>query len=148
MTSLQVTLLALFGATALNWALHWYTQCVTYRLFDVIAAIAPGEGFVRYHRAYEARLVWSIYLPWSLLVGLSAAYFVRALSGLAGLLLALNLAIAGISVGLAVPIHRRIDRDVRLTGRDHVRLLRANLARLIVASASLALVAIEVARRL
>lgn len=147
-----VVLQVLFGLTALNWSLHWYTQVVTYRLFPTVAAEAGGPGFVAYHRAYEARLVWSIYVPWSALMAASIAFlFVRpdaVSASWAWSLLALNAAIAVLSVLFAVPVHRRIDAAGALGSRDGRALMRWNLARLVTASVSLGLVSILVVRSL
>ncbi len=134
------SLLLLYGLTALNWTIHFYTHVVTYRLFSVIAANADGAGFVRYHQAYERKLPWSIYMPWSMLVAASILYLVAAPSVYAATLLLLNLSIAVISVVFAVPTHRRIGRIGAFTDRDATILLRANLLRLLVATLSLALV--------
>lgn len=134
----QLALISLFGLTALNWTIHWYTQMVTYRLFPDIAAKMSGQDFVAYHRAYQGRLVFAIYIPWSLLMIASVAVVLAMGSSLwPWVLLGLNAAIGGLSFALAVPIHARIDRDARLEASDTNGLLRANLARLVAASASL-----------
>ena len=63
MTASGLAPFALFGPTALNWTIHCYTQMVTYRLFPEVTRHMAGEAFVAYHRAYQARLVWAIYIP-------------------------------------------------------------------------------------
>ena len=78
----RCVLLLLALLTALNWAVHYYTQTVTYRLFPVVADASGGAGFVRYHRAYEARLPWSVYLPWALLTLTSVAFVLVRPAGL------------------------------------------------------------------
>lgn len=146
----SVVLQLLFGLTALNWALHWYTQVVTYRLFPTIAAQAGGAGFVAYHQAYEARLVWSIYVPWSALMVASVAFLVVRPDAVdapwAWLLLVLNAAIAVVSVLFAVPVHRRVDAARALEPQDSRALLWWNLARLLIATASLGLATVLMLR--
>jgi hypothetical protein len=135
-------LIILFGLTALNWTIHWYTQVVTYRLFPNIANSMTGPDFVRYHGAYQMQLVWAIYLPWSLLVLLSIAALALAPPGAAPwlwILFGLNSAIGILSFALAVPVHRRIDQEARLDPTDAKGLMRANTARLMTASVSLIL---------
>lgn len=136
----KATLLVLFGLTALNWTIHFYTQVVTYRLFGLIAEVAGGEGFVTYHKAYEARLVWSIYAPWSALVLVSGAYLAVSPSIWSGALMVANAAIAVISVVLAVPTHSRVDREKEFRPADGRALLSANLVRLVTATVSLVIV--------
>lgn len=140
MTLPQLILVALFGLTALNWTIHWYTQTVTYRLFPAVAAAMSGANFVGYHRAYQAQLVWAIYLPWSFLMAASVAAVLfppPAGAAWAWVLLALNASIGLISFALAVPVHSRIDQEERLSGADARALLDANLVRLGAASISL-----------
>lgn len=140
MASSDVALFSLYGLTALNWTVHWYTQMVTYRLFPDVAGRMSGADFSAYHRAYQTRLVWAVYIPWSLLITASIAVALAPPPGQtlwAWTLLVLNVAIGVLSFALAVPVHRRIDRDDCLEGSDAHRLLRANFARLVTASASL-----------
>lgn len=141
----RATMLVLAMLTALNWALHYYTQTVTYRLFATVASAGGGEAFVRYHKAYESRLPWSIYLPWGALSVASIAFlFVRPAGlGLAWpiILAVLNLSIAPISVLFAAPVHRAIDEENELTPRQSSALLRWNGVRLAVASTSLVTIA-------
>jgi len=134
-------LLILSLLTALNWAVHWYTHTVTYRLFPTVAAAAGGPGFVRYHQAYEGRLPLSVYAPWAALTGVSAVLLAVRPPGLGIVwplvLLLLNAAIAVLSLILAAPVHRRVDAAGALAEADARALLRANGLRLAVASASL-----------
>lgn len=137
-------LLVLALLTALSWAVHYYTQAVTYRLFPVVAAASGGAGFVRYHQAYEARLPWSVYAPWTLLTLASAAFVVVRPPGVglawAVVLLVLNASIAPISLVFAAPLHRAVDRAGALTPARAKALLRWNGVRLAIATASLVLV--------
>lgn len=140
----RMILLGLLALTALNWTIHWYTQMVTYRLFPDVARHMTGPHFVAYHRAYQGRLIWAIYLPWSLLMAVSIAFVAAPLEGTAPAawtLLALNTAIGGISVLFAAPVHARIDRKERLEKEDARGLLQANALRLVTASVSLVLCA-------
>lgn len=151
MTTTQVAVLqVLFGLTALNWALHWYTHMVTYRLFPTIAAEAGGVGFVEYHQAYESRLVWSIYVPWTALMTASVIFLFMRPDTIgapwAWSLLVLNAAIAVVSILFAVPVHRRIDAAGAIGAEDNRALLRWNLVRLLAASASLCVVSVLVLR--
>ena len=134
-------LLLLALLTALNWAVHYYTQAVTYRLFPVVAEASGGAGFVRYHRAYEARLPFSVYVPWALLTITSLAFVLVRPAGV-GLtwpvvLLALNASIAPLSLVFAAPVHRAVDRAGGMTPAQAAALLRWNGARLAIATASL-----------
>ena len=137
-------LLLLALLTALNWAVHYYTQSVTYRLFPTIAQSAGGAGFVRYHQAYEARLPWSIYLPWGLLTLASVAFVVARPDGVGPVwpivLLALNVSIAPISLFFAAPVHRAVDGAGDITAPQAAALLRWNAVRLAVATVSLVVV--------
>lgn len=128
---------ALFALTALNWSIHWYTQVVTYRLFPIIAKAAGEEGFVRYHQAYQGRLAWSIYVPWTALMLASIGYAVVAFGPIALTLLVLNGSIAVLSLLFAAPIHARIDRNGELLETDQSGLMRWNGVRLVVATLSL-----------
>lgn len=142
MTIDKLIVLVLFGLTALNWTIHWYTQVVTYRLFPAVERRMSGEDFVGYHRDYQSRLIWAIYVPWSLLMATSLAAVLAPPTGwgpIVWALFALNAAIGVISVALAVPVHARIDRTAQLTDADASGLMRANLWRLIAASVSLLL---------
>jgi hypothetical protein len=137
-------LLLLALLTALNWAVHFYTQTVTYRLFPTVAQAAGGPGFVRYHRAYEARLPWSVYVPWTLLTLTSLAFVFLRPDGVGPawpvVLFVLNASIAPISLLFAAPVHRAVDRTGDLTAAQAAALLRWNGVRLVVATASLAVV--------
>lgn len=62
--------------------------------------------------------------------------------------LSLNAAIALLSVLFAVPIHRRIGTTRALEPQDSRALMRWNLARLLIASASLGLVSLLALRTL
>jgi hypothetical protein len=128
---------ALFALTALNWSIHWYTHMVTYRLFPVVAEVAGGEGFVRYHLAYVSRLIWSIYIPWTALMLASIGYAIVHFGPVSLALLALNGSIAAVSVRFAAPIHARIDRAGTLLEADQAGLMRWNAVRLGVATVSL-----------
>lgn len=148
MSAQNLAIIILFGLTALNWTIHWYTQTVTYYLFPEIARHMTGAQFVSYHRAYQARLVWAIYIPWSLLIAasLTALWITMGHSLSIWILLILNASIGLISVLIAVPVHVRIDRNKKMDPDDAKGLLRANLLRVLVATASLglaALVAVE-----
>lgn len=140
----RTLLLTLALVTALNWSLHYYTHVVTYRLLPVVAGVTDGAGFVEYHQQYERRLPWAIYVPWTLLTVLSVAFLAVRPDGVgvapAVALLVLNAAVAVLSVALALPVHRRIDAQERLSDTDARALRRVNGARLAVATASLALV--------
>lgn len=137
----RAALLVLAMLTALNWALHYYTQLVTYRLFPQVAEVAGGAGFVVYHRAYEARLPFSIYIPWSALTLASIALVAVHPAGVGFAvpvgLLVLNASIAPISLAFAAPRHREIDAHEELTARQASALLRWNGVRLAIASVSL-----------
>lgn len=139
-------LLVLALLTALNWAVHYYTHLVTYRLFPVIAAGAGGPGFVGYHQAYERRLPLSVYVPWAALTAASAAFVAVRPVGLGVgwplVLLLLNASIAALSVAFAAPVHRRVDAAGTLSAGDARALLRYNGIRLAVASVSLITVAV------
>jgi hypothetical protein len=140
---LILTVLAL--VTWANWTLHYYTQLGTYALFPAVAGQTDGRGFVAYHRAYERRLPLTVYLPWSVLMLASVALLFRRPEpvGLpaAVVLLLLNASIAGLSLALAAPVHRRIDERGDLTPADTGALLRWNGVRLLAATASALLVA-------
>jgi hypothetical protein len=137
-------LLLLALLTALNWAVHYYTQSITYRLFPTIAQAAGGTAFVRYHRAYEARLPWSVYVPWSLLTLASLAFVVVRPDGVGPAwpvgLLVLNVSIAPISLLFAAPVHRTVDHTGDLAPSQAAALLRWNGIRLIIATVSLVVV--------
>jgi hypothetical protein len=139
-------LLLLALLTALNWAVHYYTQAVTYRLFPVVSEASGSAGFVRYHRAYEARLPWSVYLPWGLLTITSVAFVVVRPVGVGPawpvVLLVLNASIAPISLVFAAPVHRAVDRAGALTATQATALLRWNGARLAIATTSLVAVGV------
>jgi hypothetical protein len=136
----HVVLLTLALLTALNPAVHYYTHVVTYALFPVIAATAGGPGFVRYHQAYESRLPWSVYLPWSALSLTSLAFVFVHPPGVGPVwpvaLLVLNVSIAPISLAFAAPVHRDIDVDGALSEEHASALLRWNAVRLLVAGVS------------
>lgn len=139
-------LLLLALLTALNWAVHYYTQQVTYRLFPTVAAAAGGAGFVRYHQAYEGRLPWTVYLPWTLLTLASAGLLVVRPDGM-GLtwplvLLVLNASIAPLSLVFAAPVHRAVDERGDITPDQAAALLRWNGVRLGIGSLSLVVVAV------
>ena len=140
----RTVLLLLAVLTALNWAVHYYTQTVTYRLFGTIAAAAGGPAFVRYHQAYESRLPLSVYAPWGLLTLTSIAFVVVRPQGVAlawaAVLLVLNASIAPISVLFAAPVHRAVDESGDLAPAQAAALLRWNGVRLAVATVSLVLV--------
>ncbi len=137
-------LLILSLLTALNWAVHYYTHTVTYRLFPTVAAVADGPGFVDYHQAYERRLPFSVYLPWTALTVTSAIFVAVRPAGLGIgwplVLLLLNVAIAALSIAFAAPVHRRVDAAGALGTADARALLRYNGIRLAVASSSLVIV--------
>ena len=139
-----VLLTVVITLTGFNLAVHWYTQLVTYALFPTIAAAASGTAFVAYHRQYEKGLPLAIYLPWALLTAASAALvFVRP-DGFplwtAIVILVLNASIAPISILFAAPVHRRIDADDELDNMSSRALLRWNAVRLVIMTASLALI--------
>lgn len=141
----RAVLLVLALLTAANWAVHYYTQTVTYRLFPTVAAAAGGPGFVTYHQAYESRLPVSVYVPWGTLTLASAALILVRPAGL-GLawpivLLVLNASIAPISLAFAAPVHRRVDAAADLAPHHAAALLRWNAVRLAIATVSLAVVA-------
>lgn len=143
----RALLLVLSLLTALNWAVHYYSQSVTYRLFAVVAPAAGGPAFVRYHQAYEARLPWSVYVPWSLLTLASLAFVLVRPDGVGPawpivllVLLVLNASIAPISLLFAAPVHRQVDKTGELTSAQSVALLRWNGVRLAVATMSLVVV--------
>jgi hypothetical protein len=107
-------LLLLLAATAVacfNAGLHWYTQVATYPLF----ANLPPEHFVAYHAAYQRRLPWSIYVPYTLalLTAVALLWLRPDTQSIASVwtVLLLHSAITAISVGLAVPLHTRLDRE-------------------------------------
>ncbi len=123
------TLLLLAAAVAwFNAGLHWYTQVATYPLF----AHLPAEHFVAYHGAYERRLPLSIYGPYGLALLTTALLFAARPAALpvggVWLTLALHLSVTAISVGLAVPLHRRLGRegkqDALIRGLVRVNALR------------------------
>ena len=140
----RTVLLVLALLTALNWAVHYYTQLVTYRLFPTVAQATGGPGFVRYHQAYEARLPWSIYVPWSLHTIASLAFVVIRPEGVALawpiVLLVLNASIAPISLAFAAPVHRAVDQGGDLQPAQAAALLRWNGVRLAMATLSLIVV--------
>lgn len=140
----RTVLLVLSLLTALNWAVHYYTQTVTYRLFPAVAAQAGGAGFVRYHQAYERRLPVSVYLPWAALTAASAVFVAVRPAGLGVgpplALLLLNVSIAALSVAFAAPVHRRVDAAGALDAGAARALLRYNGIRLAIATASLLVV--------
>jgi hypothetical protein len=71
--NVSTVIFALFICTTFfNLALHWYTQVVTYPLFSFIGK----AEFVDYHLAYQKRLPFSIYIPYSLLMVLNVLLFV------------------------------------------------------------------------
>lgn len=140
----RAALLVLAMLTALNWALRYHTQLVTYRLFPKVpevSEVAGGAGFVAYHRAYDARLPFSIYIPWTALTLASIALVAVHPAGVGFAvpvgLLVLNASIAPISLAFAAPRHREIDAHEELTARQASALLRWNGVRLAIASVSL-----------
>ena len=142
----RLALLVVALLSALNWAVHYYTQTVTYRLFPAVAAAAGAGPFVRYHQAYEARLPLSVYAPWSALtVATVVLLFVKPAGvDLAWVIaiLVLNVSIAPISLFFAAPVHRAIDRDGNMTSGQAAALLQWNGVRLAVATVSLVTVTI------
>ena len=128
-------------ATFFNNALHFYTHVQTYPLF----AWVDRDGFVPFHKEYERRLPLAIYAPYSLLMAANALLlFFRPAEVAAGwviVLLILNASIAVVSVALAAPVHRRMDRQTRNDKGEVGRLIRLNGVRLAAATAGSVLVA-------
>ncbi|MBC8078054.1 MAG: hypothetical protein H7Y32_18395 [Chloroflexales bacterium] len=121
--------------TFFNTGLQYYTTVSTYPLFSDLAA----EAFVPYHQAYERRLPFAIYVPYTLLMLTTILLaFVRPASVALGwvfVLLALNGSIMAVSLAFAAPIHARLDREGKNERWLHL-LRRYNLPRLLAASAS------------
>jgi hypothetical protein len=123
-------LVAVVVATSFNLALQYATQVATYPLF----AHLGRDSFVGYHQAWERRLPLTIYAPYGALVAADVLLLALRPPGVALgwvlALLALTAAVTAISVLLAVPVHRKLDRIGEPTA-DGVRgLLVANGLRL------------------
>ena len=136
----MTALVALAFATFFNNAIHWYTHFSTY---PMLGWVGDAE-FVGFHQEYERRLALALYVPYGLLLAASLAFvFVRpdgVRVGWALGLLGLNLAVAALSVALAVPVHRELDRIGRPEPSGLRRLLHVNGARLATATVSSAVV--------
>jgi hypothetical protein len=130
MTPGDAILLAATLASVANTALQYYTQVSTYPLF----AALPDGVFTPYHIAYERRLIWSIYAPYAVVIALGIALNMVRPDGIGwqapAAMLALNLAIAPISILLAVPSHIRLSRQGHPDAAGIRLLLRANALRL------------------
>lgn len=139
--------MSLVFATFSNNALHWYTQFQTYPLF----AWVGKQEFRRLHGEYERRLSLALYVPYGLLmvsnVLLLAFRPPEIGTWTAIALLLLNASVAVVSLLLAVPVHRRLDREApHHAPGDLDRLVRLNALRLAAATISSALVLYALAR--
>jgi hypothetical protein len=124
------------SATFFNNALHWYTQVTTYPLLGWVGQ----TEFVSFHKEYERRLPFSIYIPYMLLM-LSTLLlaFVRPAEiklGWVLVLLMLNASIMITSLTFAVPIHNRLHRQGYSDKGNIRKLIQYNSVRLIASSAS------------
>lgn len=130
-----VFLLAVF-ATFFNNALHWYTHVTTYPLF---AWLGPNE-FVPFHKEYERRLLFAIYIPYTLVMLGTLLLLVWRPSvidlGWVILLLILQGSVMAVSLAFAAPIHARLDQEGLQDKRRIRQLLLFNGVRLAVATAS------------
>lgn len=125
--------------TFFNNALHWYTQVTTYPLFNWVGQAEFGS----FHKEYERRLPFSIYLPYTLLM-LSTLLLTVVRPAEIKLewvlvLLALNASIMLISLRFAVPIHDRLQRQGYPDKGSILRLIRYNSVRLVASSVSSAI---------
>lgn len=124
------------SATFFNNALHWYTQVTTYPL---LGWVGQAE-FVSFHKEYERRLPFSIYVPYTfLMLSTLLLAFVRPVEVKLGwvlMLLALNASIMIISLTFAVPVHNRLQHQGYSDKGGIRRLIRYNSVRLIASSAS------------
>ena len=140
----SIFLVAVF-ATFFNNALYWYTQITTYPLF----AWVGKQEFVPFHKEYERRLLFLIYLPYTLLmVSNTLLFFIRPASmGVAwvAILFMLNLSIMAESLALAAPIHAQLDREGKHDGKIR-RLVRYNVFRLAASTISSGMIAYLLAR--
>ncbi|MDM9384557.1 hypothetical protein QUB80_28215 [Chlorogloeopsis sp. ULAP01] len=116
--------------------MHWYTQVTTYPL---LSWVGQAE-FVSFHKEYERRLPFSIYVPYTLLMfsTLLLIFFRPAEIELEWVfvLLILNASIMIVSLVFAVPIHTRLDRQGYPDKAGIRELIRYNRVRLIVSSTS------------
>lgn len=123
-------------ATFFNNALHWYTQITTYPL---LGWVGQAE-FVSFHKEYERRLPFSIYVPYTLLMcsTLLLMFFRPTEIGLGWVfvLLLLNASIMVVSFMFAVPIHNRLDRQGYSDKAGIRGLIQCNRVRLIASSTS------------
>jgi hypothetical protein len=141
-------LVAVVATTTFNLALQYATQVATYPLF----ARLGRESFVAYHQAWERRLPLTIYAPYAALVVSDVLLLAVRPEG-AGLgwllaLLALTASVTAISVLLAVPAHRHLDRIGEPTPDGIRRLLVANGLRLASMTAATAIAIGLLAERL
>lgn len=124
------------SATFFNNALHWYTQVTTYPLFGWVGQ----TEFVSFHKEYERRLPFSIYIPYVLLMLstllLAFVHPVEVKLGWVLMLLVLNVSIMIISLTFAVPIHNRLQRQGYSDKGGIRKLIQYNSVRLIASSAS------------
>ncbi|MBD2258356.1 hypothetical protein [Pseudanabaena sp. FACHB-2040] len=134
-TAIIVFVVAAF-ATFFNNALHWYTQVTTYPL---LSWVGQAE-FVSFHKEYERRLPFSIYVPYTLLMfSTLLLIFLRPVEielGWVFVLLVLNASIMIVSLVFAVPIHTRLDRQGYSDKAGIRELIRYNRVRLIISSTS------------
>lgn len=134
-TEIIVFVIAAF-ATFFNNALHWYTQVTTYPL---LSWVGQAE-FVSFHKEYERRLPFSIYVPYTLLMlSTLLLIFFRPAGvnlGWVFMLLVLNASIMIVSLVFAVPIHSRLDRQGYSDKAGIRKLIRYNSIRLIASSVS------------
>lgn len=123
-------------ATFFNNALHWYTQVTTYPLLSWVGQ----TEFVSFHKEYERRLPFSIYVPYTLLMfsTLLLIFFHPAEIelGWVFMLLILNASIMVVSLVFAVPIHSRLDRQGYSDKAGIRGLMRYNSVRFIASSIS------------
>jgi hypothetical protein len=134
-TAIIVFVVAAF-ATFFNNALHWYTQVTTYPL---LSWVGQAE-FVSFHKEYERRLPFSIYVPYTLLMFSTLLLIsfrpVEIELGWVFVLLVLNASIMIVSLVFAVPIHTRLDRQGYSDKVGIRELIRYNRVRLIISSTS------------
>ncbi len=124
-----IVLIVAAAVACFNAGLHWYTHVATYPLF----AKLPSAHFVSYHGAYQRRLPFAIYAPYTAALLSTVLLLVSRPATMPAsqvwMALALHLTITGISLGMAVPLHRRLDAEGNLTPLV-ARLVRVNALRL------------------
>lgn len=112
---------------------------IHFEAYPLLAAVGKNE-FAAYLKKYEGALAIPLLLPYALTVLSNVALlFVRterlSLVGLVGAL-ALNLAVTAVTLALVRPVYARITQAGQAAGADMAPLMRLNLLRLALTTAS------------